>query len=973
MTSTAAAPPRKNRSTLAVTAGIVAALLVAFFIFAGLYADVLWYDQLGFQSVLFTQWGSVAALFAIGFLTMAVPVFVSLFLAYRFRPVYARSAAQIDRYQQVIDPLRRLAVIGIPLVIGLFAGVSASTRWQAALLYLNRTPSGTTDPQFGIDISFYLFDLPFLRGVVGFLSAVVIIAGILTIATHYLYGALGVNGRDLRITKAARIQIAVTAAIYVLLQAVSIFFDQFATLYEVGSRITGASYTDVNVVIPTRQILAMIAIVVALLFLVAAITGRWRFPVIGTALLVVAALVIGSVAPWVVQRFQVLPSELSLERPYIQRNIDMTREAYGVAGVQEEQYDATTQATAGALRSDAETTANIRILDPAIVSPSFAQLQRFKQYYQFQQDLDVDRYQIGGQTTDAVVAVRELNQAGLGDSQTWYNRTVVYTHGYGLVAAYGNQRSTDGQPVFLESDIPSTGQLGDYEPRVYFGEAAQGYSIVGAPEGTDPIELDYPSNGGEGDGQIRTTFTGNGGPSVGNWFNKLIYALKFQSEQIFLSDAVNQDSQILYDRDPRQRVAKVAPYLTMDSDAYPTVVDGRLKWVVDGYTTASTYPYSKVQSLSEAIADTFTPTPSYVVDNVNYIRNSVKATVDAYDGSVDLYVWDTSDPVIESWQKVFPTSLKPMSEMSADLMSHVRYPQDLFKVQRAILGTYHVTDAGSFYNSDDAWRTPADPTAGSNQDLLQPPYYLTMQVPGSDSPTYSLYSTFIPNNQGANSQSVLTGYLAVDSDAGSTAGQKSDGYGTLRLLELPKDDTVPGPGQVQNTFNSNATVANQLNILQTGGSTDVLRGNLLTLPVGGGLLYVQPVYVQSSGETRLPLLRKVLVAFGDRVAFEDTLDKALDELFQGDSGAGAGDANVPDTPDGTGNGTGGGTGTGTGGTTGGGTGSSTQSPELSQALQAASQALQDRQAAYAANDLVAAAEADQRLQSALQQAIAAGS
>ncbi|BDI23435.1 UPF0182 protein [Herbiconiux sp. L3-i23] len=965
-TSAAAAPRRRNRSALAITAAIVAALLVGFFIFAGLYADVLWYDQLGFRQVLFTEWGSGVALFVIGFLGMAVPIFLSIFFAYRFRPVYARPGAQLDRYQQAIEPLRRLATFGVPIVIGLFAGVSAATRWQTALLYFNRTPTGETDPQFGLDISFYLFELPFIHGVVGFASAVVLVAGLIGLATSYLYGAIRVAGREVRFAKAARIQIAITAAIYVALQAVSIWLDQYVTLSTAGDLITGASYTDVNAVIPGRQIIAGIALVVAVLFVVTAVIGRWRLPVIGTALLIVSSLVIGSLAPWVVQRFQVQPSELSLERPYIQRNIDMTREAYGVADIETVPYEATTDAEPGALRADAETTANIRILDPAVVSPSFNQLQRFRQYYAFPADLDVDRYELDGQTTDAVVAVRELNQEGLGDSQTWYNRTVVYTHGYGMVAAFGNQRSSDGQPVFLESDIPSTGELGEFEPRVYFGENSPAYSIVGAPASDDPIELDYPSGGGE-DSQVYTTFDGEGGPSVGNWFNKLIYALKFQSEQIFLSDAVNSDSQILYDRDPRERVQKVAPYLTIDSDAYPTVVDGRLKWVVDAYTTASSYPYSRVQSLSDAIADSFTPTPSYAVDDVNYIRNSVKATVDAYDGSVELFVWDENDPVIQSWQKVFPTTLTPMTEMSAELMSHVRYPQDLFKVQRAILGTYHVTDAGSWYQADDAWRTPADPTQPSTTDVLQPPYYLTMQVPGTEAPSYSLYSTYIPRQGNAGGQSVLTGYLAVDSDAGGTAGEKSANYGKLTLLELPKDDTVPGPGQVQNTFNSDTNVANELNLLRQGGS-DVVQGNLLTLPVGGGLLYVQPVYVQSSGETQLPLLRRVLVSFGDRVAFEDTLDAALDVLFGGDSGADAGDTDVPETTPGTDDGADTpdpGTDTGTGGGT-------AVSAELRQALADANQALQDRAAAYAANDLVAAAEADGRLQAALERAIAAG-
>lgn len=957
----------------AVTVVIVAVLVVAFFIFAGLYADVLWYDQLGFLSVLTTQWWAAGSLFAIGFVGMAVPVFVTITLAYRLRPVYAKLNSQLDRYQQVIEPLRRLATIGIPIVLGLFAGVSAATRWQTSLLFLNRTPSGTTDPQFGLDTSFYLFELPFYQGLVGFASAVLIICALATLATSYLYGAIRVNGREVRVSKSSRIQLAIVAAVYLALQAVSIWLDQYATLTVTGTRITGATYATVNATIPGLQILAGVAALVAMLFVVTAFVGRWRLPVIGTALLIVSSLLIGSLYPWVVQRFQVIPSERTLEADYIQRNIDMTRAAYGVDDVETIAYDATTDATPGALRSDATTTANIRIIDPAKITDAFSQLQQFRQYYQFGDSdgsLDVDRYNLDGTTQDAVVGVRELDLGGLGTSPSWYNSTLVYTHGYGLVAAYGNQRAADGEPVFIESGVPTTGDLGDYEPRIYFGESSPEYSIVGG-DGSSNVELDYPS-GTDGQEQTYTTFDGNGGPKLDNVFKKLVYAIKFQSEQVFLSDAVNDQSQILYERDPVARVQKVAPYLTLDSDSYPTIVDGRVKWVIDGYTTSSNYPYSKMVSLSQTISDTNT-TQQYAADNVNYIRNSVKATVDAYDGSVELYAWDTEDPVLQTWQKIFPTTIKPISDMSAELISHVRYPEDLFKIQRSILGSYHVTDAGSFYSGDDAWSTPNDPTSTTSAagtattERLQPPYYLTLQAPGQDAPAYSLYSTYIPSTTaGGTARNVLTGYLVADSDAGATDGTIADGYGKLRLLELPKDDTVPAPAQVQNTFNSDPTVANELNILGRGDSS-VIRGNLLTLPVGGGLLYVQPIYVQSTGSSAYPLLQKVLVAFGDKIAFEDTLDAALDSLFGGDSGADAGDTGVPVD---TGTGTGTGTDTGTGTTPGTDTGA-TDPAALQTALADVRTALTERQAALTSGDLTAFAAADAKLTEALERALAA--
>jgi len=873
-----------------ITLAVVGGLVVAFFVFAGLYADVLWYDQLGFLEVLTTEWVSRIVLFLIGFLAMAVPVWGSIQIAYRTRPVYAKLNSQLDRYQEVFEPLRRLAMYGIPVVLGIFAGVSTASRWESVLTFLNRTPFGQTDPQFGLDVGFYVFELPFYRSVIGFASAVVLLSLLLVIATNYLYGAIRVSGREVVISKSARIQIAVTAGVYLLLQAVSIWLDQYATVTESGSLITGAAYTDVNAVIPGRAILAAIAAVVAVLFFVTAIIGRWRLPLVGTALLIVSSLLIGSLYPWVVQRFQVDPSARSLEAEYIQRNIDLTRDAFGVSDIEAIPYEAKTDAEPGALRSDAETTANIRLMDPLVISPAFQQLEQFRQYYQFPDALDVDRYEIDGSTQDTVVAIRDLNLEGLGDAQTWFNSHLVYTHGYGLVAAAGNQRSTDGQPVFLQSGIPSSGDLPEFEPRVYFGEESPDYSIVGAPEGGDPIELDYPAAGDDGE-QTQTTFRGDGGPQLDNVFTKLIYALKFQSEQIFLSDQVTNDSQILYDRDPIERVQKIAPYLTLDTDAYPSIVDERVVWVVDGYTLTDQYPYSNKVSMSEAISDSEGVTQPLAFDEVNYIRNSVKATVDAYDGSVTLYAWDTEDPILETWQKVFPSTLKDMSDMSGELMSHVRYPADLFKMQRAVLGRYHVTDSGSFYSREDAWTTPKDPTAPSATSLLQPPYYLTMQMPGQEAPSYSLYSTFIPEARGQASRNVLRGYLAVDADAGSTDGERAEGYGKLRLLTLPEDDNVPGPGQVQNQFNGDPSISAQLNILKQGQS-EVINGNLLTVPVGGGLLYVQPVYVKSTGETSYPLLQKVLVAFGDQIAFQDTLDLALDVLFGGDSGADAGDNEV---------------------------------------------------------------------------------
>lgn len=960
------ATPSRTRRVVAITLAVIAALVVAFFAFASLYADWLWFDQLGFQSVLVTQWVARVAMFVIGFLGMAVPVWLSIQLAYRLRPVYARLSSQLDRYQEVVEPLRRLAMWGIPIFFGFFAGFAASAQWETTWLWFNGVATDTTDPLFHLDTGFYLFALPFWSALVGFASAVLLICLLVTALVSYLYGSVRVGQRELRISKSARIQLAVIAGLYLLVQAVSLWLDRYRTLVEPGAddRITGPGYTGVHAIIPGQEILAIAAVLVAILFFVTAIIGRWRYPLIGTALLVVAAIVLGIGYPWVVNTFQVQPNRFPSEEKYYQYNVDMTHEAYGVDGLEQQDFTAVTDAEPGALRNDAATTAQVRIMDPAIISPLVRQLEQYRSYYKFADQLDVDRYERDGVSQDTVVSVRELDLAELGNAADWQNSAVVYTHGYGMVVAKGNDRTGDGDPVFLERGIPATGFLSkeDFQPRIYFGESSPQYSIVGAPEGTPPVELDYPTGGDAASGEQKTTFEGDGGPSLGNVFNRLIYALKFQAEQILFSDYVNEDSQILYDRDPLTRVQKAAPYLTLDSDPYPSVVDGRIVWIVDGYTLSANYPYSSTVSLQSAISDSSNPQPRFALDDINYIRNSVKATVDAYDGSVTLYAWDEEDPILQTWQKVYPSTVKPISEMSGDLMSHVRYPTDLFKVQRTVLGVYHVDNARSFYQSDNRWQTPNDPQKNTE---LQPPYYLTMQMPGQDNPTYSMFTSFIPSGQ--NARNVLMGYLAVDSNAGSEDGVKSDDYGKLRMLVIDAETPVSGPGQVQNDFDAQPEVSSFVNILKQGDS-DVLKGNLLTLPVGGGLLYVQPVFVQSSGATVLPKLQKVLVAFGDKIAFEDTLNEALDVLFGGDSGADAGDTGVEPTPE------------PTPGETPGPEPTEPAEPsnpedptgDYNAALADAQQALLDRQAALEDGDWAAYGEADARLTDALERLIELG-
>jgi len=940
---------------LSIAFGILGVIVFVLVSAAGIYTDWLWFRQLNFEVVFFTQIVGQIVAFLIGFALMSVIIAVGLMSAWRSRPVYLKmpEASPFQAYQQLIENLRRVIMIGLPILIGVFGGLLASRQWETAALWLNGSPFGVTDPQFGLDVGFFVFDLPFYSFAVGFISGGIFLAALINAGVHLIYGGIRFTGRTVEISRPARIQLAILIAAYMIVQGLSLWFDQYATATSPGELFTGVTYSDANAVIPGLQILSLISLAVALAFIVTAVIGRWRISIIATALMVASSLVLGGLYPWIVQTFQVVPNERTLEGPYLQKNIDATRVAYDLDKVEVVEYDASVVAEPGALRNDAKTTASIRIIDPALVSDAFRQLEQYRQYYSFPNRLHVDRYQIDGENQDTVIAVRELNQAGLGDSNSWYNSTIVYTHGFGVVAAYGNKRDSDGKPLFFQSGIPTVGALGEFEPRIYFGANSPDYSIVGAPDGSEPLEFDFPA-GEDGERETYTTFDGEGGPLIGDIFTRIAYALKFQSEQILLSDAINENSQILYNRSPADRIAEVAPYLTVDSEIYPAVVDGRVKWIVDGYTTTTKYPYSNLESFNLSILDSSSETFNRQTSEVNYIRNSVKATVDAYDGSVDLYQWDEEDPILKAWMKLYPETVQPRSAISADLMSHVRYPSDLFKTQRSVLGSYHVTEAGAFYSQQDAWMTPNDPVEGTGLGTLQPPYYLTLQAPGETESAFSLYSTFIPQSTGETTRNVLTGYLIANADAGNEAGKVNDSYGKLTLLNLPRETVVPGPGQVQNNFNADSNVSSLLNLLRQG-STRVLNGNLLTLPVGGGLLYVQPVYIESTGETSYPLLQKILVAFGDQIAFEDTLELALDALFGGNSGATSADGGQVDpAPD-----------------------AGEQAPAdsgnalLDQALGRASAALAAKEAALRSGDWEAFGKADEALAKAIEDALAA--
>ena len=997
--------PRQSRGNR-IFLGIVLALAIIvglFFALARFITDVMWYAQLGFQSVIWTQLGTRIGLWVAYAIVMAAVSFLSATLAIRARPDGADGSTiringdTIEIGKSVSSRSARRIAVAVSLIVGLVFGARFNTNWSEILLMFNAQSFGTKDPQFGIDNGFYVFVLPGLKLVMSAVSLLLLAGIVFSVITHVMMGGIRVtmpvHGRGLfHITKRARRQIGIWLMLNMFAWAANQMLGVFSHLTQEGSRITGATYTTVNATIPVTFVMAAITailgVVLGLWIMKShALEGQapiavraseavkaWKVPTIAIASAIVVSLVLTVAWPMLLQRFRVNPNAQEMESTYIQRNIDATRAAYGLNKVETEQYKATTQGEEGALADSAESTAQIRLLDPQIVSPTFKQLQQSKQYYTFSDTLAVDKYEVDGTSQDTVIAARELDLDGL-DNRNWVNDHTVYTHGYGVVAAYGNKVTADGQPQFFESGIPTQGKLTDsekYEPRIYFSPNATEYSIVGAPEGTKSWEFDYPT-GSEG---ATNTFDGDGGPKIGNIFARLLYAIRFGSDQILFSNRVNSESQILYDRSPKERVAKVAPYLTLDGRVYPAVVNGRVKWIVDGYTTSDAYPYSQTTDLGEATRDSTTETSDTVSSlsskNANYIRNSVKATVDAYDGSVDLYVWDESDPVIKAWEKIFPGQYHQLSDISGDLMSHMRYPESLFKVQRELLAKYHVTSANQFFSGEDFWQTPVDPTESKQaqqRDILQPPYYLTLQTGGSNEPVFSLTSSYIP--AGTSTREILTGFLSVDSDAGSRKGKIGSNYGTIRLQELPKDSNVPGPGQAQNNFNASADVSKELNLLESG-STNVQRGNLLTLPLGGGLVYVQPVYVKSSGSTSFPLLKKVLVAFGDQVGFADTLDEALDQVFGGDSGASAGDAENVDAAVGVGgadksedgkqqdDSSGAKANADSGGAS---------NEDLKNALSDAAQAMKDSDAAMKKGDWSSYGEAQKRLQEALNKAV----
>ncbi|MFU8852445.1 UPF0182 family protein [Micromonospora sp. SL1-18] len=891
---------RRGRATVGVLIGV-------FLLFTLLgwgvnaWTDWLWFDEVHYTQVFTGVLATRLTLFLLVGAGLAALIAGNLWLAYQLRPrlrPHSPEQATLERYRMLLGPRLGTWIALVSAVIGLFAGLSAQSRWGQWMLFRNGGSFGVKDPEFGIDVGFYVFQLPFWSYLLGVAFTAVVLSLLGALAVHYLYGGVRLQGVGDRMTSAARAHLSSLVAVFVLLKAVAYVLDRRAMLleYNEGAKLYGAGYADVNALLPAKEILAYISIVVAIAIIVFsnAVMRNLVWPGISLALLGVSAVAIGGIYPWAVQTFEVKPSARDKEAPYIQRSIEATRGAFGLTGAKTTGYAASNLVPPPSLATDTSVVQNVRLLDPQLVSETYTQLQQVRGFYDFGPKLDIDRYTVDSKTSDYVVGVREINYGKLTSQQSnWINRHTVYTHGYGLVAAPAN-RICNGLPYFVsgflgESDKQAQGcasgteQIPAEQPRIYYGERMTGddYAIVGQT-GDRNVEFDRPTSTG---GEQYYTYTGEGGVKIGSFTRRLLYAIKEQESNFLLSENVNKDSKLLYVRNPRDRVEKVAPFLTLDGDPYPAVVNGRILWIIDGYTTAATYPYADRVNLQAETADELTGRGTFQLarENVNYMRNSVKATVDAYDGTVRLYQFDDTDPVLKAWNKAFGGDLVlPKSDIPPELSAHFRYPADLFKVQRNLLTRFHVTDPGDFYSGQDFWQVPNAPDA-PDSGQKQPPYYLFTQFPEQQEPRFQLTSAVTPNGR--------------QNLAALISGSYVDGQPRLQVLDLPDQTRTAGPVQVhQQMTNTDSDIRQQLNWLSSSNQAQVEYGNLLSLPFGDGMLYVEPVYVKSNQQDAYPLLQKVLLSYGDGGSYmvlADNLSDGIKQLVEQGKRAGTGNPPAP--------------------------------------------------------------------------------
>jgi uncharacterized membrane protein (UPF0182 family) len=841
---------------------ILALFLTANF-FAYFYTDLLWFQEVGYQSVLYK---SLSTQFGVGLVVgvvVALFLWINLWFASRSTPAYELRREPIDQYRTMLTPHLGLIRLVVAIVLGVLIGIVASSQWQTFLLWANRIDFGVNDPQFGRDVGFYMFSLPFLNGVSEQIWSALFLALVVSLAAHYFYGSLRPQ-RGLRgVTPAALAHLSVLLGLLALTKAWQYYLGAFGLNFSPRGVVTGASYTDVNAQLPALRLLTIISVVSAILFLVNIRVRRVYLPLAAVGIWILTAVLAGGVWPAAVQRFSVEPQEPQRERPFIERNIAATNSAFGLTDVEVRTYPATSDLSTEEIRANEGLLQNVRLWDPAVLQQAYSQLQAIRTYYAFQ-DVEVDRYEIGGETRQVMLAARELSLDELPDaSKKWANVHLQYTHGYNLVASLANASTSAGQPSFLVRDVPGTVAAGAEalqadEPRIYYGEAFKDdqYSIVNS--GQD--EIDYETD----EGPQYSNYQGTGGINVGGFLRKFAFAVREADPNFVLSNLIKGESRVLIYRNVRDRVLRAAPFLDLDRDPYPVVVDGRVLWVLDAYTTSSFYPYSQRFDASEF----FTESKTGALDGeLNYVRNSVKVTIDAYDGTMKFYIVDDTDPLIQAWQGAFPelfTDETPPDE----LVAHFRYPEDLFKLQTEVYRTYHIKDPLAFYSKTDEWaiadKVVIDDSGKVTTDGTLDPTYLLFQLPGGTEQEFAITRPF-------------TAFKRPNMIALMVGRSDPEHYGKVEALQFPRTVQVPGPVQVDNLINQEPEISQDLSLLRTGGSR-IIFGSLVILPIEDSILYIQPLFVVAEGGG-IPELKRVFMVLGEQVVMENTFDEALNTLF----------------------------------------------------------------------------------------------
>jgi uncharacterized membrane protein (UPF0182 family) len=888
--------PRLNRrrAWLIGLAVLVFVLLVSVRGIAGFYTDYLWFQEVGFTEV----WRGLLVAKALPAVTFTGIFFVillaSLIIADRLAPRVRAPGPEedvVERYRQMIGPYAGRVRVGAAAFLALVAGSGMTAQWKQWVLFRNRVDFGIEDAQFHTDIGFYVFQLPFLRFVYEWAFAASVIVLIVTAVAHYLNGGIRVQGPFQRVTPQVKAHLSVILGAMALLKAYGYWLQRYELSFSSRGAVHGASYTDVNAQLPALHMLIVISVAAAVLFLVNIRLRGWVLPIIAVGLWSFVSVVIGGIYPAIIQRLQVEPNELQKERPYIGRNVRATRAAFGLEQVKVKEFpykdDAAGGLTAADIQANQSTIGDARLWDPHVLQDTYTQLQAQKPQYRFG-DVDIDRYQIDGETRQLVLAARELNLERL-PSQTWQNRHLVYTHGYGIVASPSNGVTRDGRPDFVIKDIPPVSdKLVITQPALYYGEQLSGYAFVR----TKQEEFDYPKEPRD----ATTVYRGNGGVSVSNIFRRVAFFLRFGDFRILISDQITRGSRAIYLRDIRDRVEKAAPFLHYDADPYPVLLDGRVYWVIDAYTATDRYPYAQ----SYAAASGRLEPGSGLQSRFNYVRNSVKVTVDAYDGTVNLYEirdgQQRRDPIVAAYRKAFPKLFRDQSQMPAGLADHLRYPEDLFRVQTDVFAEYHVTDPGAFYNRSRQWSIAQDPGSGRFQlgtatttapvpgpgparpvttepakGKRMAPYYLQMQLPGQTKESFLILQPYVPVSRDDRLTNLLS-FMVAKSDPGE--------YGSLEAYTMPTGQQVFGPAQVNAAIQNTPDISRELSLLDQRGS-EVLQGSLLLIPVEDSILYIRPFYLQAEGGTQLPEFKFVVVVYGGRAVRGNTLQEALALHFPG--------------------------------------------------------------------------------------------